>query len=127
LELFIWIPDQVGNDKQVMIDSSFCVNLSFLFVIVGLDPTIQKISDNHIHWDLLSPFGSQSLSSPIIVSILKTNPLNDKLGRCHCEREHGNLTSQCRTESVFRGRTYQGGVGSLSSLFGHLIPFRNKM
>ena len=42
----MWIPDQVGNDKSVMIDSSRRLNLSSFFVIVGLDPTIQKISDS---------------------------------------------------------------------------------
>jgi hypothetical protein len=46
IKLFIWIPDQVGNDKPVTIDPSRRSSLSFLFVIVGLDPTIQKISDS---------------------------------------------------------------------------------
>jgi hypothetical protein len=32
-----------GNDKPAMIDSSRSLNLSCFFVIVGLDPTIQKI------------------------------------------------------------------------------------
>jgi len=44
--LFIWIPDQVGNDKPARIDSSKNLNLSCFFVIVGLDPTIQKFLDS---------------------------------------------------------------------------------
>ena len=37
-----------GNDKPTMIDSSKSLNLSFFFVIVGLDPTTQKgIGQSH--------------------------------------------------------------------------------
>jgi hypothetical protein len=37
-----------GNDLTKMLDSSKSWNLTSLFVIVGLDPTIQKFSDNFI-------------------------------------------------------------------------------